>query len=541
MTPSIYGSLALLLVICLLFAAGCTISPPKTSEPVKPLVTAQPAPRSPSDAELKTIIANFDVSAQKARQEWGLPGMAIAIVKDGKIIFAKGYGTKAVGGTDPVTPNTLFEIGSTSKAFTAALVAMEVDKGTIGWNDRVIDHMPEFRMSDPWVTREFTVTDTMAQRSGLSDHWGTDLALLGYNRTEMIRAQQYAQPVSSFRSQYMYQNVMFLVPAAIVEKKSGRAWEDDVKQRIFTPLGMTNSTTTLAAFRSAKDVITLHTVGLQKDGTLGAVALSPNWTFADFGDSIGPAGGIGSTANDMARWAIFQLGNGTVDGKQIISPANLNFMHSPKTPMGQNMDTKQYYAQGWIYQEMPTGGASVWHNGETLGSHAMVLLVPRENLGIVVLGNMAGGMELPDQLATQFYLDYFGYTGIDLCNSTLPAHREKLSEVLSKKAPPASPVPALPLSRYTGTYKNDVYGQAVVTEQNGTLNLAMGKRPVNLMLTHWDGNTFLWTIPDLEKSASGLSGFATFDVDATGTPVRVTSDLFIESTYGTKATFARGR
>jgi CubicO group peptidase (beta-lactamase class C family) len=400
----------------------------------------------------------------------------------------------------------------------------------------VIDHLPEFRMSDPWVTKEFTITDTMAQRSGLADHWGSDLSVLGYNRTEMIRAQQYAEPVASFRSQYMYQNVMFLVPAAIVEKKSGRAWEDDVKERIFTPLGMTKSTTTLAGFRSAQDKITLHMIGVHDDGTVGAVALPPDWPIADFGERIGPAGGIGSTANDMARWAIFQLGNGTDEGRQLISPANMNFMHSPKTPMGQNMDTKQYYAQGWIYQEMQKSSAIVWHNGETLGSHAMVLLVPRENLGIVVLGNMAGGMSLPDQLATQFYLDYFGVTGIDLCNATLPAYRETLSQALIQKEPPASPVPALPLSQYTGTYTSKVYGPAVVTEQNGTLRLAMGKRPVNLILTHWDGNTFRWTAPEIGKS---VIGFATFDVDASGTPVRVTSDLFIESSYGAKATFAR--
>ena len=537
MNLRVYGFLALLFITCLLLAAGCTTTAPaKTSEPAKSPATAQQAPRSPTDAELKSIIGNFDAYAEHARQEWGLPGMAISIVKDGKIIFVKGYGTKIVGGTDPVTPDTLFEIGSTSKAFTTALVAMEVDKGTIGWNDRVIDHLPEFRMSDPWVTKEFTITDTMAQRSGLGDHWGSDLSVLGYNRTEMIRAQQYAQPVSSFRSQYMYQNVMFLVPAAIVEKKTGRAWEDDVKLRIFTPLGMAHSTTTLAGFRSANDVITLHTVGKHDDGTVGAVALPSDWPIADFGEKIGPAGGIGSTAHDMARWAIFQLGNGTADSTQLISPASMNFMHSPKTPMGQNMDIKQYYAQGWIYQEMP-GGAIVWHNGETLGSHAMVLLVPRENLGIVVLGNMAGGMDLPDQLATQFYLDYFGYTGIDLCNDTLPAYRGKLAQGLIEKAPPASPVPALPLSQYTGTYRSDVYGPAVVSEQNGTLRVAMGKRPVNLVLAHWDNNTFRWTAPEIGKFASG---FATFDVDASGTPVRLTSDLFIESSYGTKATFARG-
>ena len=429
-----YRSLALLLMFCLLLAAGCT-----TVQSGKG--TAQQAPRSPTEAELKTTIAHFDVYAEKARQDWGLPGMAIAIVKDGKVIFVKGYGTKAVGGTDPVTPDTLFEIGSTSKAFTSALVAMEVNKGTIGWNDRVIDHMPEFKMSDPWVTKEMTITDTLAQRSGLSDHWGSDLSILGFNRTDMIRAQQYAEPVSSFRSQYMYQNVMFLVPAAIVEKKSGRVWEADVKERIFKPLGMANSTATLKDFRSADNVVTLHTIGKKTDGTAGAVALPADWAIADFGEKIGPAGGIGSTANDMAQWAIFQLGNGTVDGKELISPANMNYMHSPKTPVSPNMNTKQYYAQGWFYQEMP-GGAMVWHNGETLGSHSMVLLVPRENLGIVILGNMAGGMELPDQLATQFYLDYFGYTGTDLSNAALPSYRERMDQAVTDKEPPASPAPA---------------------------------------------------------------------------------------------------
>lgn len=534
MNTRLYGLLSLIIITCLLLSAGCTTS--QTSPSGNAPGTAQQDPRSPTDAELKERIAHFDTYAEKARQEWGLPGMAIVIVKDGKVLFVKGYGTKTVGGTDPVTPDTLFEIGSTSKAFTSALVAMEVDKGTIDWNDRVIDHMPEFRLSDPWVTKEFTITDTMAHRSGLPGYWGTDLSILGFNRTEMITAQQYAEPVSSFRSQYAYQNVMFLVPAAIVEKKSGRVWEDDVKVRIFTPLKMANSTATLADFRSANDVITRHSAGKLKDGTVGAVALPSDWPIADFGERFGPAGGIGSTARDMAQWAIFQLGNGSVDGKQIISTTNMNFMHSPKTPVSRNMEAKQYYTQGWIYGENPRSGSILWHNGETLGSHAMVFLVPSENLGIVVLGNMAGGMSLPDQLAAQFYTDYFGYTGIDVCNSSLPAYRASLSSITVEKKPPTSPVPALPLSRYTGTYRSNIYGTAVVTEQDGALRVAMGKRPVKLLLTHWDNNTFSMASPELGELAGG---FVTFDPDASGNPVRLTSDLFIESAYGAKAVFTR--
>ena len=174
-------------------------------------------------AKREAFLASFDEMAKNELNDWGVPGMAVAVVKDGKIVFAKGYGVKKAGGSDPVTADTVFQIGSTSKAFTTALVAMEVDSGRMKWNDPVIDYVPDFQMKDPWVTKEFTITDSLAQRSGLPDHWGTELGGLGYSRTEMIHALRYVEPATSFRTTYMYQNAPFLVAAAAIENTSGKS------------------------------------------------------------------------------------------------------------------------------------------------------------------------------------------------------------------------------------------------------------------------------------------------------------------------------
>ena len=223
-------SLLLVLLLALLAAgicfAGCTTTPPPGGGiSAYPAYTVQQSPGSFTPVELNGTLATFDTYAETARQRWNVPGMAVAIVKDEKIVFAKGYGVKTAGGSDPVTTDSVFQIGSTTKAFTAALVAMEVDSGRMNWNDPVIRYVPDFQMKDPWVTKEFTLTDSLAQRSGLDEKWGQDLSTLGYNRSEMIHALRYAEPVTSFRSQYKYQNIPFMVAAAAVENTSGKSWE----------------------------------------------------------------------------------------------------------------------------------------------------------------------------------------------------------------------------------------------------------------------------------------------------------------------------
>ena len=217
----------------------------------------------PTPQQLKKILADFEKYAEQAQKDWQVPGLAMAIVADDKVIFAKGFGVKKVGGDDKVDEHTIFQIGSTSKAFTAALVAMLVDEKKLAWQDRVVDRLDEFQMFDPWVTREFQVDDLMAQHSGLPPYAGDCQAFMGFDRSHIIHSLRYLKPVTSFRSQYAYQNGLFLVAAALVEKYTGKSWEDNLKARIFEPLGMSATTAGLEGFQQAKNVTFLH----QKTGT----------------------------------------------------------------------------------------------------------------------------------------------------------------------------------------------------------------------------------------------------------------------------------
>jgi len=534
------SSLQSVILLALLFSgicfAGCTTAPSSGTD--VPESQSYIASSSPAAGRLNDTIAQFDRHAQNAMLKWNVPGMAVAIVKDGEIIFARGYGVKTAGGSDPVTTDTVFQIGSTSKAFTAALAAMEVDSGRMNWTDPVIRYLPDFRMNDPWVTKEFTITDTLSQRSGLDEKWGTDLATLGYNRSEIIHALRYAEPISSFRSEYAYQNIPFMVTAAAVEKTSGKSWEENLEARIFTPLHMESASTSYEAFLSAPDHATLHMLGLLPDGTLGPVLIDPGWEFNNVTYTLGPAGGINADVKDMAAWAIFQLGDGTFEGKRLISPENMAYMHSPRTPVADVMtDSMDYYCLGWNYREMNATPPVVHHTGETPGHHAVVYLVPRENLGIVVLANEAGP-SLPEDVADGFYRLYFG--------KALPENGADDQDLLQRikallypqKAPrPDNPAPPLPLSEYTGSYTNNAYGTATVAEADGNLTLTFGKKPVvTIRLAPWDGNTFHATCPEWAWGP-GYDGTVAFDTAPGGTVRQVTAPLFIEGVLQRNVTF----
>jgi CubicO group peptidase (beta-lactamase class C family) len=340
-SKSMNSSLQSVILLAILFFgicfAGCTTAPSFGTD-VPESQSYITASSSPAAGRLNDTIAQFDRHAQNAMLKWNVPGMAVAIVKDGEIIFARGYGVKTAGGSDPVTTDTVFQIGSTSKAFTAALAAMEVDSGRMNWTDPVIRYLPDFRMNDPWVTKEFTITDTLSQRSGLDEKWGTDLATLGYSRSEMIHALRYAEPISSFRSEYAYQNIPFMVTAAAVEKTSGKSWEENLEARIFTPLHMESASTSYEAFLSAPDHATLHMLGLLPDGTLGPVLIDPGWEFNNMTYTLGPAGGINADVKDMAAWAIFQLGDGTFEGKTAHQSGEYGLYAQPEDPGGRRDD-----------------------------------------------------------------------------------------------------------------------------------------------------------------------------------------------------------
>lgn len=502
--------LLILLVIGLVLAAGYTVSQPffSTKGGMEPAGTSGNF-TAPNETRMQEILEDFDSYAGQARQDWKVPGMAVAIVKDDKVVFLKGYGVKTEGGSDPVTPDTIFQIGSDTKAFTAAVVATEVDRGSLRWDDPVIDHYPDFALYDPNSTRNFTITDAMTHRSGLPDHWGDDLGMLGYDQDYILKAVRYVPPLYDPGSGYTYENVLYMLPVGIIRNKTGKPWQDTLSSRVFTPLHMTNSSADYTSFVSAGDAATPHTFRVGSDGSILSSPIASRSIMNTFSYMQPGASGVNSNARDMASWLRFQLGNGTFEGTRIVSGEGMRYMHSPQTLMPMNTSRKEYYCVGWVYQEMPASPV-LWHSGATGGFRSMVLLVPDQNVGIVILANN-GLSELPDVLAWQFYAQYYGNSTIDLAGlmqSSAEAHVEET--VNPTLAIPSSPAPSLPVSRLAGTYYNDIYGNVLVGEDNGGLNVTIGPREVELQLVHRDGNTFIMPASEF------FTGIASFGVDGNG-------------------------
>ncbi|MEW6386562.1 MAG: serine hydrolase [Thermodesulfobacteriota bacterium] len=447
-------------------------------------------PPKPTPEQLKKVLADFAQYAEQARQAWEVPGMAIAIVRDDRVIFAQGFGVKKAGAKDAVDEHTIFQIGSTSKAFTAALAAILVDGKKFAWQDRVIDHLADFRLFDPWVTREFRVEDLMAQRSGLPTHAGDAQSFLGFDRTQMIHSLRYVKPVTSFRSQFAYQNGLFLAAAALLEKYTGKTWETNVQERLFKPLGMSASSAGLTGLQQAKNAASLHR---KKDGRV--TALPPDWPYHFWVYLYGPAGGINSNVLDMTKWLRLQLGKGKYQDKQFISEANQEFLQTPKILMGSQFGGMNFYCQGWIYSARHPYPL-IWHNGGTSGHKTMVAFVPQAGVGIVVLSNLI--TNLPEALAFKFYDLYFQNPTKDWAKE-MTALEEKVREAQKLPQPPTPPAPPLPLDRYTGAYQNDIYGQAKVSAQKDSLIVTLGPKQVQMTLRPWDRDNFLGAIEGLTQ------------------------------------------
>ena len=328
---------------------------------------------------------------------------------------------------------------------------------------------------------------------------------LGYNDSYAIHALRYADPVSGFRSQYSYQNVVYSVPTVIVEKTTGKSWQENLKERIFTPLGMTGSSADYESFRTAKDVASPHQYKVTTDGSMVSKSIPADSPLRSMTYLQPGAGGINSNIHDMANWLRFQMGNGTFSGQRLISEENLNYVHSPKTPMSANMQDIMFYCQGWIWQETKYGPL-VWHSGAVGGYHTYVGYSPREKVGIVILTNNVQS-SLADAMFYQFFSQYFGDTSADFSGELLKAAKaQNAGTVTTEPTLPAGAHPALPLSAYAGTYTNTPYGTAIVSEQDGNLTVTMGPAQQKLLLVQGNGNAFLIADTPGQKPV-------TFDVD----------------------------
>jgi len=436
-------------------------------------------------------LAEIDAYAQKVRDDWKIPGLAVAIVKDDKVIFAKGYGVRDINKPDKVDENTLFAIASNSKAFTTASLSILIDEGRIGgWDDKVSKYLPEFQMYDPYVTSEMTIRDLVSHRSGLDTFSGD---LLWYDTTytpdEILRRVRYLKPVRGFRAGYGYQNLMFLAAGRIVEKVSGKAWGAFVKERILTPLGMTRTTTSV---KDLKDNYALpHN---ESGGKLHALPLG------NIDNSIGLAG-LNSSVTDIAKWLRLQLGRGTFEGKEIFKKERSGEMWQqnifiPVNPFpAANAPTTMFnrYGLGWFLNDY-RGRKIVSHTGGLDGMITQTAMMPAENLGLVVLTNSETGAI---GIMRNKILDVFtdapkrDWNAEALDRAKQNKAREEEADKKIDAARVANTKPSLALKDYAGTYTSQMYGDVTVAEENGKLVMRLGPAPNFVAdLEHWHYDTF---------------------------------------------------
>jgi CubicO group peptidase (beta-lactamase class C family) len=454
-----------------------------------------------TSARAQEPFPGLDAYVTKAVQAWKVPGLSIAIVRNDSVLYAKGFGVLATGGTTPVNDQTLFEIGSSSKAFTATLVSMLVTDGKMRYDDHVSDYLPTLKLADPVANAELTLRDAMTHRSGL-DRGELIWMGSGLSRDEVLHRLRFLKPSSPFRSRYSYQNMMFLAAGQSAAKAGGAPWEDLVTQRIFAPLGMSKSLASWHAVGSNANVARPH--GQVRD----SVFVKPFMNT----DNIAPAGAILSSAHDMAQWLRFQMGDGTFGGKRLVSTANLRETHTPQILMGggggrggeaETLTNFSAYGFGWMIQDYRH--QLMWqHGGNTEGSTAAVGMLPEQKLGVVVLANMQSA-QLPAILMRYIFDRQLGAPMQDLSAEALArvvAQRRRADSVeVAQAGERKSSTSLIPLASYAGTYADSMYGEAAVSVVGDHLELARGlwRGP----LEYLNPTNFRWTIlPD--RPVAGL-------------------------------------
>ena len=459
-------------------------------------------------------LAGFDAAVAKAVQDWGVPGLAVAVVKDGEVVFSKGYGVRELGKPAAVDTRTLFAIGSTTKAMTVALLGMLVDEKKISWDDPVIKHLPWFQMSDPYVTREITVRDLVTHRAGLGS---ADYLWYGQptEPREILRRVRLLPTAYSLRSSFIYQNVMYAAAGAVVEAVSGQRWDEAMRSRIFEPLGMKATIATATTLARQPNVAMPHDV---VDGKLRVIENASV-------DGVAPAGSVWSNVDDMAKWSAMLIDDGKAGGRVILKPETVQEFFKPQTMVTREAFyptarlTKPRwttYGLGWFQQDY-RGRAIDFHTGSIDGMVAIHGLLRDAHLSVVVLANRDHA-ELRHAIMFNVFDRFIGGESRDWSVElkSLYDGLRKEAEAVAKKAdekrvPGTSPT--LELSRYAGTYSDPLYGEVIVTLEGNHLRARYGGALVGT-LDHWNYDTFKarW------DAAWRGTALVTFHLDASGQP-----------------------
>ena len=450
------------------------------------VLPAQATPPADLDTYVANVLKTFEV-----------PGVSVAIVKDGRTVLAKGYGVRKLGTPTPVDENTLFGIGSNTKAFTSAALATLVDEGKLSWDDRVFERLPGFQMYDPYVSHEMTIRDLLTHRSGMGLGEG-DLLFwphTTFTREDIIYRLRFMKPASSFRSRFAYDNLLYMTAGQIIPSVTKQSWEEYVRDKILRPLSMNTTNLSTADFKSGDDYAWPHS---KVDGKLQTVE------FMNL-DNAAPAGSINSSAAEMAKWMLLQLNHGKFPNREnrLFSERQSHEMWSAQTilPIGSGASPLAAlrplfaaYGLGWFLSDYH-GRKLVGHTGGVSGFVSRVMLVPEENLGVVILTNAEQGGAF-ESILYHILDSYLGLAPTDWVAAFRAADEQEAKEAAEamkqqNTGRAADSKPSLPPEKFAGVYNDPWYGPATIRMENGKLVFTLDHTPKAVGdLQHWQYDTF---------------------------------------------------
>ena len=447
--------------------------------------------QSPDKTQLPVI---FDSYIQNSLKTWKTPGISVVVIKDSTVVFKKAYGVQDIRNNVPYTTSTLSTCASTTKAMTAVCMALLVDEGKVKWTDVVSDILPEFKLSDPYITAEITVKDLFTHNTGLGN---ADLLwVLGYSRPEILHRMQFIPPAYSVRSSFIYQNLMYTVAGEVIKKVSGKSWDEFITERIFTPLGMFNTHADYSKIPVKNSKTTPHFKDSDNKDTIKAIKYLTD-------DNVGAAGGVWSCADDISKWLRFLLDSTKINGKALLKPETFAELFKPQAmvPASQFYPTMKLtkphwttYGLGW-FQHDYKGKMVQFHTGSLAGLVAICGIIPDDHTAVYIFGNLDHSEIRHALMYKAFDLWTFGDITNDWSNgfyklykSIADTAQKKENEELLKQVKGTHP--SLLLQEYTGKYTNKVYGGAEVTFTNDSLNVKFTDGKFSLLLQHWNYETF---------------------------------------------------
>ncbi len=489
--PRFFHSLAVFLVSCAALFCAAQAQPTVTPEHVNSAL-------SDLDPYIRSTLASTKV-----------PGVAVAVIYNDKVLFLRGYGIRKVGDPAPVDPDTVFEIASFSKPITSTILASLVGEGKISWDDKILDLNPGFQLSNPETTKQITIRDFLSHRSGLATESGDMLEDLGYSRPDILYRMRYLPLPGTFRKSYAYSNFGYTTGAIAAAIKLGKPWETIADEQLYSRLGMTSTSSRFSDYEDRANKAALH-VFLNGE---------PVNRFVREADAEAPAGGVSSSARDLAEWARLQLNDGKWNGKQLIDATALAETHKPQMCTSPPDPAKpgecvgnRYYGLGWDVGKTADGHTQLGHSGAFFeGAATAVYLVPDEHLGVLVLSNSMP-VGVPEAICL-YFLDmvHYGKPQRDYLPllgklfAGMIAESQDASPNYAALTPPKTAATAKPFTTYVGKYTNEYFGTLEVSVEDNRLILRLPPRGAYYELAPWDGDTFTYYFAS-ENTGAGRRG-----------------------------------